>query len=219
MASITGYVKFDVASAPTPCKTWYRLFGSLTPQTIPLIVLHGGPGVPHNYLLPLQHLATSHNIPVLFYDQLGSGNSTRLPSTKGDESFWTVQLFISELLNILSTLKIEHYDILGHSWGGMLGAEFAATRPKGLRKLVISCSPATMDGWLKVADRLRKNLPEETQETLTRCEANHDTEGQEYEDAVMVYYKRHLCRIWPFPEQLQKSFDGLKEDGTVSLTM
>ena len=63
---------------------------------------------------------------------------------RGTEEFWTVQLFLDELSSLLAHLGIaDNYDVLGQSWGGMLGAEHAITRPKGLRKLILSNSPAS----------------------------------------------------------------------------
>ena len=59
-------------------QTWYRIDGQLrTDAPPPLILLHGGPGGTHDYLTPLAELA-SDGFPVVFYDQLGNGNSTHL---------------------------------------------------------------------------------------------------------------------------------------------
>jgi pimeloyl-ACP methyl ester carboxylesterase len=75
---------FLVPSAGKPCKTWYTLFGTLNPGIRPLVCLHSGPSVAHNYIRPVRHLATSHSIPVILYDQLGCGKSTHLPDKAGD---------------------------------------------------------------------------------------------------------------------------------------
>ena len=215
----TGEADFDVPSAGKPCKTFYKVYGTLTPSSCPLVLLHGGPGVCHNYLLPIADLTAEYSIPTIFYDQLGCGRSTHLPEKMGDGAFWTEALFISELLNLLAHLDVRHYDLLGHSWGGMLGARFAATQPQGLRRLVISCSPATMLGWVEAADGLRAQLPAEVQATLVRCEKEGTTESEEYEKAVDVYYRKHLCRVDPYPKELEESFEDMKRDPTVQLTM
>ena len=215
-----GTLDFVVPGLEKPCKTWYTVFGSLSKSIRPLVVLHGGPGVPHHYLLPIADIATKYGTPVIMYDQLGCGNSTRLPEKNGAGDFWTVDLFLSELDNLLTKLGIkDNYDLLGQSWGGMLGACHAIKQPKGLHKLVIADSPASMDLWIAAADRLRTGLPSDVQETLTRCEKEGKTDTEEYEKAVEVYYDRHLCRITPTPEELKKSFEILKEDMTVLLTM
>jgi L-proline amide hydrolase len=61
-------------------------------------------------------------------------------------------------------------------------------------------------------------LPPEVQDALERHEAAGTTDSPEYEQAVMRFYERHLCRI-PFPDALQRTFDQLAEDPTVYHTM
>ena len=69
---------------------WYRICGTDRPGT-PLLVLHDGPGVPHDYLTPLAALADTR--PVVFYDQLGCGNSDKVSGT----SLLTVERFAEEV--------------------------------------------------------------------------------------------------------------------------
>ena len=215
-----GEIQFEVSSAGQECKTWYRAYGDLT-SSRPLVILHGGPGIPHNYLLPVIDLARSSNpIPVVFYDQLGCGNSTHLPAKKGDSAFWTPALFLAELDNLIRFLGIENdYDILGQSWGGMLAAEHAVQRPKGLKHIVLANSPADMVSWVGAADRLRQDLPEDVQAVLKRCEREGKEGTPEYKEAMMVFYDRHVCRVKPMPKDLARSFELLEQDDTVYLTM
>jgi len=197
-------------------KTWYRITGDLEADKAPLVALHGGPGVPHNYLLNLAALADAGRA-VIHYDQIGCGRSTHLPD-KGPD-FWQVPLLVDELDNLLQHLGVtDRYHLLGQSWGGMLGAEHAVLRPKGLKSLVIADSPASMALWLQEANTLRALLPPEVQATLLKHEAAGTTDTAEYEAAVRVFYDRHVCRI-PWPPELQASFDALSEDPTVYHTM
>jgi proline-specific peptidase len=168
----------------------------------------------------LSRLAVQNSIPVIIYDQLGNGKSTHLPEKNGDVNFWTVQLFLDELKHLLQHLGIYgDYDLLGHSWGGMLGTCHAARQPGGLKHLIISSSPASIPLWLEAQDVHRKTLPQDVQDTLDRCEKEGKTESKEYQDAVAVFYSRFLCRISPFPESLQESFRWLEKDPTVYFTM
>jgi L-proline amide hydrolase len=117
-------------------RTWYRVTGSLGTGQPAVVVVHGGPGNTHDSLLSLSSLAASGG-PVVHYDQLGNGGSTHLPDA--DPRFWTVELFLEELDNLLRRLEIaDNYVLVGHSWGGMLSARHAAGRPPGLRGLVIA---------------------------------------------------------------------------------
>lgn len=197
--------------------TWFRVTGDISSGRTPLVVLHGGPGVPHNYTLRMAKLAERDRA-VVHYDQLGCGNSTHLPDRGAD--FWNVELFLDELDNLLGGLDISgDYSVLGQSWGGMLGAEHAARRPDGLRSLVIANSPASMELWLAEANRLRRQLPEEVQATLLAHEKAETTDSAEYAAAEEVFYDRHVCRVVPNPPEVAASFSKLAEDPTVYHTM
>jgi L-proline amide hydrolase len=206
-----GYAEF------ASYRTWYRVTGESDGTKRPLVALHGGPGSSHDYLIRFERLATEGRA-VILYDQLGGGRSTHLRDKSAD--FWTVQLFLDELENLLRHLGIEGgYHLLGQSWGGMLGAEHAVTQPAGLRSLVIADSPASMELWVREADRLREALPPGIQQTLLRHEAAGTTDSAEYADAVRVFYERHLCRAMPWPEELNRSFAVMQGDPTVYNTM
>ena len=198
--------------------TWYRVEGVLgAGGPAPLVVVHGGPGAAHDYLEPVADLATGGGRPCVLYDQIGCGRSQHLPDARAE--FWTVELFLRELTALVEQLGIAgRYHVLGQSWGGMLGLEHALEHPPGLRALVIANSPASIELWTSEANRLRSLLPSEVQDTLTRHEAAGTTDTDEYEQAVMQFYERHLCRI-PFPECLQRTFAQLAADPTVYHTM
>ncbi|MEU5547329.1 proline iminopeptidase-family hydrolase [Streptomyces sioyaensis] len=194
-------------------ETWFRVSGDLGCGRPPLVVLHGGPGSTHDYLLPLASLAAA-GWPVVHYDQLGNGGSTRLPDRGAD--FWTVRLFREELDNLLRHLGVsDEYLLFGQSWGGMLAADHAADRPAGLRGLVIANAPASMPLWLREMDVLRKQLPPEVQETLLRHEAAGSTDTAEYFAAMRVFYDRHVCRILPWPRDYLATFMEINDDPTV----
>ncbi|KAG1781048.1 Alpha/Beta hydrolase protein [Suillus placidus] len=216
-----GEVDFNVPGAGKPCKTWYKVYGTLPhSQNLPLVVLHGGPGSTYEYVDILSELTRLFDVPVILYDQLGNGRSTHLPEKNGDVDFWTVQLFVDELHNLLNHLNIhDNYDVLGHSWGGMLASEFATRQPKGLRKLVISDSPASMMLWVKAANELRKGLPQEVQDALNKHEAADTTSDPEYIAATNEFYKRHMCRLDPMPKPLLDTLAWTDKDPTVYLTM
>jgi L-proline amide hydrolase len=201
-------------------QTWYRVTGSLDAGRdngkAPLVVLHGGPGCTHDYLDSLTGLAAAGR-PVVHYDQLGNGRSTHLRDKGAD--FWTVELFVEELDNLITHLGIaDGYHVMGQSWGGMLGAEHAVTGPEGLRSLVIADSPASMELWLAAANRLREQLPEDVQATLLRHEEAGTTDSEEYAEATRVFYDRHVCRI-PWPDEVARTFAAMDEDPTVYHTM
>lgn len=184
--------------------------------------IHGGPGACHDYLLPLTDLTPA--TPLVFYDQIGNGRSTHLPEKNGDEAFWTTELFKDELDNLIAHLGLAErpIDVYGHSWGGMLAAEWAATpsRSANLRRLVISNSLASMDAWRVGITKLRKQLPKDVQDVLDRGDEKKDFESPEYEAALEVFYKRHLSLARPWPaKEVQAALDWFAKDSTTYGTM
>lgn len=197
--------------------TWYRVVGDLKNSKTPVMVLHGGPGAGHNYCEPIADVLAQTGRAAVLYDQIGCGNSTHLPDKP--KEFWTPELFMEELVLLTEHLGIsKKYNIVGQSWGGMLGMQFAIQRPKGLNAMVIADSPASMEVWVAEANKLRKDLPPEVEATLLRHEAAETTEDPEYVAAVDVFYSRHLCRI-PQPPYVVASFEQLAADPTVYHTM
>ncbi len=200
-------------------QTWYRVTGILDPAgpQAPVVVLHGGPGAAHNYTLAMTGLAEDGRA-VVHYDQLGCGRSTHLPAA--DPGFWTPQLFIRELRNLVDRLGIgSRFHLLGQSWGGMLGPEVVLADATGIVTLTICDSPASMPLWLEAAAVLRSELPPDVQQTLTRHEADGSTDSAAYLAAMDVFYARHVCRVQPVPPDVKASFDQIDAEPTVYHTM
>jgi L-proline amide hydrolase len=196
-------------------ETWYRIVGDgEEPGRLPLVCLHGGPGAPHDYLEPLEQLAATGRR-VVFYDQIGCGRSW----VEKPADFWTVELFVGEVQAVRDALGLDEMHLFGSSWGGMLAMEYALTQPAGLASLVLSSSPASIPLWEQETGRLRKELPAETQRILDEQEAAGTLDSPEYEAASMEFYKRHVCRVDPFPDFVQRTFDGLAEHPDVYMTM
>ncbi|HVU79553.1 MAG TPA: proline iminopeptidase-family hydrolase [Gaiellaceae bacterium] len=194
-------------------ETWYRITGSLD-EGVPLIALHGGPGATHDYLLSLTDLAGGRA--VVHYDQIGNGRSTHFPD-RGEE-YWTVDLFVRELQNLVSALGLGEHHVLGQSWGGFLAEEYALTQPDGLRSLVLADTAASWADFAAEAGKLRAQLPAEVQATLAKHEEAGTYDDPEYTEACQVFYDRHVCRI-PYPPEVSESFRWLERDPTVYRTM
>jgi L-proline amide hydrolase len=209
-----GYVAFEDG------QTWYGIEGDLdggSDGPAPLVVLHGGPGATHDYLLSLTDLAVDGRA-VVFYDQLGNGRSTHFPDRGAD--YWTVDLFVRELAALLDHLGIaDRYHVLGQSWGGFLAQEHALTAPVGLVSLVLSNTAASFPDFIDAANRWRAELPPEVEATLRRHEAAGSTDDPEYAEACAVFYARHVCRLKTWPPEIRASFEALDSDPTVYTTM
>jgi len=195
--------------------TWYRIVGDHDePGKLPLLTLHGGPGATHDYLESLEAMAATGRR-VIFYDQLGCGKS----ATPSNPSMWTIPLYVEEVNGVRAALGLDRAHIVGQSWGGMLGMEYAVTQPEGLASLTIADSPANMVQWVAEANRLREELPPEVQQTLLRHEEAGTTDSPEYERAMQVFYRRHVCRLDPMPEYVERAFANIAANPEVYHTM
>ncbi len=188
-------------------RVWYRsIGGGAEHESVPLLCLHGGPGVPHDYLENMALMA-SETRRVIFYDQLGCGFSD-LPE---DTARWQIPRFVTELATVRKELELEHVHILGQSWGGMLAIEYALTQPQGLESLILANTTSSIPLWIAEANRLREQLPPEVNAALLNHEADGTTDDPEYQEAMTVFYDRHVIRIKPMPEFVQRGFDRLSQ--------
>src|SRR5439155_25418999 len=178
-------------------RTWCRAVAGAHEgeARLPLLCLHGGRGASWLHLKPCEALADERR--VVFYDQLGSGNSGLVEPHEA--SIWQPELFVEEVGVVREALGLERVHILGHSWGGMLGMQYAADQPEGLVSLIVESSPPSVPAWMPELARLRAELPPEVEETLRRHEEAGTTDDPEYEAASMEFYKRHVCRAEPWP--------------------
>ena len=197
-------------------RVWYAILGEKEelPGRLPLLCLHGGPGACHDYLESLAAMA-ERGRRVIFYDQLGCGNSDQ----PDNPSLWRVPLFVEEVGAVRRALRLDRMHLLGQSWGGMLAMEYALTQPVGVASLTIASSPASTIQWVAEANRLREGLPADVQATLQRHEAAGTTDSSEYQAAIMVFYRRHLIRVDPMPEPVARSFAKLERNPQVYRTM
>jgi proline-specific peptidase len=197
-------------------RTWFR---SLAPENddrgLPLLCLHGGPGANWHHLEPYEAFVDERR--VVFYDQLGAGHSAL--QEPHDPAMWTPELYVEEVDAVREALGLERVHILGHSWGGMLGMQYAIGQPEGLVSLIVESSPASVPAWMPEIRRLRSELPPEVESTLREHEEAGTTDDPAYEEAVMVFYKRHLCRTDPWPAWLVRCFEVLEANPEVYQTM
>jgi L-proline amide hydrolase len=193
-------------------RVWYRIVGGgAEHEDIPVLTLHGGPGATHDYLEDIGGLA-SDSRRVIFYDQLGSGNSDQ----PDDTSLWQVPRFVDELATLRRELGLEKIHLLGQSWGGMLAIEYMLTQPQGVVSLILASTTPSIPLWVEEANRLRDELPPDIQATLLKHEEAGTTDSQEYQQAMQVFYDRHVCRVSPLPAHVQRTFEKM---GTVYLAM
>lgn len=179
-------------------KVWYRTVGE-GGSGIPLLCLHGGPGMAHDYINPLADLGDERM--VIFYDQLGCGRSDR----PEDASLWTMERSIAEVAAVREALNLNRIHLFGNSWGGWLALQYTLDRRPSLESLIISSSPPSVERAVREMNELRRRLPADVQDALAYHEERGTFDCMEYTAAVMVFYKRHLCRVPRWPENVEYS--------------
>ena len=179
-------------------KVWYQAVGS--GSKTPLLLLHGGPGVPSYYLKPLAALADER--PVVFFDQLGCGRSP----APADSSLWTIDRFVRELAAVRTALGLEKVHLYGTSWGTILALEYMKTHPSGVESIVMASPALDLHQWVRDADSLRHTLPDSTRLVIEDAERKHTTDSPAYQAAMMEYYRLYIARRQPWPADLDSAF-------------
>jgi proline iminopeptidase len=142
---------------------------------------------------------------VLLYDQLGSGASDR----PDDPSLWVVPRFVEELETVRTKLGLGRMHLMGQSWGGFLALQYARDHPEGARSLVLSNRAASAPECFRGMTQLRLDLGADLFARMVAYEGRGDYESQEYKDAVMQLYARHLRRSTPF--EIERSIREFEE--------
>jgi proline iminopeptidase len=120
-------------------KLFYRAAG----KGVPLIIVHGGPGLSQDYLLPQLYKLAENNL-VIFYDQRGSGRSLE---TKLDEECINIDQFVEDLETLRTSLGFDKFILMGHSWGGLLAMQYAVDHQENLIGLILlNTAPADHKG-------------------------------------------------------------------------
>jgi proline iminopeptidase len=176
-------------------RIWYAVCGEEKPG-IPLLVVHGGPGF---LSLPQEISELADERPVIFYDQLGCGRSERT-NAKTDV---TVDHYVDELAAVRGQLGLTHVHLMGQSWGAMLIAEYMLRHhPEGVHSLILSGPLLSTPMWEQDQRRYLAGLPPESQAIVNQAEQVGDFFGEDYQNVMMKYYQRHVCRLDPWPDFL-----------------
>jgi proline iminopeptidase len=165
---------------------WYRVTGEES-QMFPIVCLHGGPGFPDRFEI-LNELTNQRQI--ITYDQYGAGSSSResiSPDLKIDD-------FIEELEILAEELKLSKFILLGHSWGGALALEYYKKHPEKIEKLILDSPLISSNQFILDSKNLRRKLPLDIDELMTKLEVEDNTVSNEYKLADYIYNAHYLTR-------------------------
>lgn len=145
----------------------------------PVVVLHGGPGLPHNYLLHIADMITDR--PVVFYDQLGCGRSSA--PADPTSSVYSVRKSVEDLHQVLCHFNFPSVVLLGHSWGGTLAYEYATSdiaKTSNVTALVLSNTSTS-------SSLTQREIRRKIGELIMDGVVNEDLDAQ--------FRSRHQCRV------------------------
>jgi proline iminopeptidase len=187
-----GYLNVDGG------KVWYRVVGS--GDKTPMLLLHGGPGVPSYYLKPMSALGSDRKI--IFFDQLGCGKSDHITDT----TLMTVDHYVEEVANVVKQLGLKEFYLFGQSWGTMLGTEYYLKHPEGIKAVILSSPAISIPMWLKDADSLISTLPDSIQHAIRDNEKTKNYSAPEYKKGVQVFYENFVARKLPWSADVDSCF-------------
>jgi proline-specific peptidase len=168
-----------------------------------LLCLHGGPGMSHDYLLPLSDLSRE-GVEVIFYDQFGCGRSDE-PENKDD---YTVDYGVEEVEGVRQILAPgKKIFLMGSSYGGALALAYSVKYQRNLKGLIVSGGLASVPLTVREMNRLINSLPGWAKYAINKYGSSGDYSNPEYIRAVKEFYRRHLIRMDRVPPEVQKSLE------------
>jgi proline iminopeptidase len=165
--------------------------------------LNGGPGLPCDYLRDAHSCLVDHGYRVVAFDQLGTGASDQ-PT---DARLWTIERYVAETEAVRRALGLGRVHLLGHSWGGWLGIDYALAHPEALKTVILADTNADMPHLISELERLRAALGPETVAMMQSHEAEGTITHPEYLAAITILNYRHVCRLAEWPAPVKRSLD------------
>jgi proline iminopeptidase len=184
-------------------KVWTKRFGN-NPR-IKLLLLHGGPGATHEYFEALENDLAAAGVEFIYYDQLGSTYSDQ-PT---DTSLWTIDRFVDEVEQVRVALGLDkdNFYLLGHSWGGILAAEYALRHGDHIKGLIISSMMMSVPDYNHYAETvLAKQMPPDVVAEIKAIESRGEYDSPRYTELLIPnFYHAHVCRLPEWPDAVNRA--------------
>ena len=188
-------------------KVWTKRFGN---SPMKVLLLHGGPAATHEYMEAFESFFPQANIEFYHYDQLGSKRSDQ----PENDSLWTIERFVEEVEQVRQALGLnkDNFYILGNSWGGLLGMEYALKYQQHLKGLIVCNMTADFGKYEAYNSYLRSQLRPSLVDSLAYYEERKEFQHPVYQELVFEeYYRKHICRLPDWPEAILRSFGNINQ--------
>lgn len=184
-------------------KVWTKRFGSH--PKIKVLLLHGGPAFTHEYMECFETFFQREGFEFYEYDQLGSYYSDQ----PKDSSLWTTERFVDEVEQVRQAIGADstNFYILGNSWGGILGMEYALKYQHNMKALLVANMMASAPEYGRYAqDVLAKQMKPEVLSEIRTIEAKGDFANPHYMELLIPnFYNEHICRLKEWPDGLNRA--------------
>jgi proline iminopeptidase len=169
-----------------------------------VLLLHGGPAMTHEYMECFESFFPKEGFEMIEYDQLGSYYSDQ----PKDSSLWTTERFVEEVEQVRKALGLikDNFYLLGNSWGGILGMEYALKYQQNLKGLIICNMMASAPDYARYNLELQKQMDKKVIDSIMLLQNTGQVTNPRYEALLADYYNQHLCRIVPNPDPVKRAF-------------
>ena len=167
-------------------KIWYKVSG--TGKAMPIVLIHGGPGMSSFYLKPLEELGNDRQ--VIRYDQLGGGKSDKITDT----TMFTIAHFVKEVDLLRTQWVIKKWKVLGQSLGTVVALEYYRAYPDRLASLAFGSLCFDVPGWARSTRKLLTTLPDSLQFAVKNAELTGKYDDPAYKEAMNQFYSLYVFR-------------------------
>jgi proline iminopeptidase len=122
-----------------------------------VVVVHGCPGIPHDYLHPMLSTLGNH-VKVVYFDRRFDGLPKGLP-----RHAMSISSMTEDLDALRQALNLERFTILAHGFGGSVALSYALRHPDRVKRLIMVSASAVMENPVDVERRLIEALTPEQQ--------------------------------------------------------
>jgi proline iminopeptidase len=193
-------------------RVWTKRVGNN--PTIKVLLLHGGPGLTHEYWEAVDSYFPGAGVEYYYYDQLGSYYSDQ----PKDSSLWDTARFVDEVEQVRSALGLDstNFYLMGNSWGGLLAIEYALAHQQHLKGLIVSNMMASIPAYNEYARKVL--MPAMDQKVLAEVqaiEARKDYANPRYMELLIPHhYQQHILRMPPdqWPDPVNRAFKHINPD-------
>lgn len=191
-------------------KVWTKRFGK-NPR-IKILLLHGGPAMTHEYMECFETFFLKEGFEFYEYDQLGSYYSDQ----PIDSSLWNNERFVDEVEQVRKAIGADssNFYLLGNSWGGILGMEYAISHQQNMKALLVSNMMASAPDYGKYAQEvLAGQMDEKVLKEIRELEAKKDFSNPRYMELLLPhFYKQHICRLQVWPDGLDRAMKHVNSE-------